>query len=62
MSNFIDVFQYSGAEMRRRGSFFALMFFVLGIGSMAAYFAVGWLANAVAMVRLNTYWQPVGLD
>ncbi|KAI3026336.1 hypothetical protein CBS147347_4993 [Aspergillus niger] len=52
MSKFIDVFRYSGAEMRREGNFFALMFFVLGIGSMAAYFAVGWLSNALAM-RLN---------
>lgn len=62
MSNFIDVFRYSGAEMRRKGNFFALMFFVLGIGSMAAYFAVGWLANGVAMVRSLTHWHPVGLD
>lgn len=48
--------------MRRKGNFFALMFFVLGIGSMAAYFAVGWLANGVAMVRSLTHWHPVGLD
>lgn len=41
--------------MRREGNFFALMFFVLGIGSMAAYFAVGWLSNALAMVRLKTW-------
>lgn len=50
MSRFIEVFQFSGSEMQERGNFFALMFFVLGLGSFVVYFVMGWSSNIVAQV------------
>lgn len=50
MSRFIEVFQFAGAEMQNKGNFFALMFFVLGLGSFVVYFAIGWSSNVVAQV------------
>lgn len=52
MSKFIEVFQYTGAAMRTKGNFFALMFFVLGLGSFVVYFIIGWTSNIVAQVSL----------
>ncbi|KAI9149936.1 Leptomycin B resistance protein pmd1 [Paramyrothecium foliicola] len=48
MSKFIDVFQVTGSEMRRKGNFIALMFLVMGIGAFFVYFAIGWCSNVVA--------------
>lgn len=52
MSRFIEVFQFTGATMRKKGNFFALMFFVLGLGSLVVYFVVGWASNVVAQVSI----------
>jgi ATP-binding cassette subfamily B (MDR/TAP) protein 1 len=52
MSRFIEVFQFTGAAMRTKGNFFALMFLVLGLGAFVIYFVVGWTSNVVAQVRL----------
>lgn len=51
MSRFIEVFRFTGARMQEKGSFFALMFFVLGLGSFVVYFVVGWSSNIIAQVR-----------
>lgn len=50
MTRFIEVFQFTGAEMREQGNFFALMLFVLGLGSFVVYFVVEWSSNVVAQV------------
>lgn len=52
MSRFIEVFQFTGAAMRTKGNFFALMFLVLGLGAFVVYFVVGWTSNVVAQVSL----------
>lgn len=38
--------------MRTKGNFFALMFFVLGLGSFVVYFIIGWASNIIAQVSL----------
>lgn len=50
MSKFIEVFELTGSAMEKRGNFFALMFFVLGLGCFVIYFIVGWMASVVAHV------------
>lgn len=50
MSRFIDVFQLTGAAMRRRGNFFALMFLAMACGCLVIYFVLGWTSNVVAQV------------
>jgi len=54
MSQFIDVFQFTGSQMQKEGNFFALMFFVMGIGALVVYFVIGWCSNVVAQVRHTT--------
>jgi hypothetical protein len=38
MSKFIEVFKFKGSAMRTKGNFFALMFFVLGLGAFVVLF------------------------
>lgn len=52
MSRFIEVFQYTGSEMQKKGNFFALMFLVLAIGACVVYFIMGWCSNTIATVGL----------
>jgi hypothetical protein len=37
--------------MTEKGDFYALMFFVLALGNLIAYAALGWFANLVSHVR-----------
>jgi ATP-binding cassette subfamily B (MDR/TAP) protein 1 len=53
MSRFIDVFELTGPAMQKKGNFFALMFFVLGLGALVVYFILGWCSSIVAQVRLQ---------
>ncbi|KAJ5599197.1 hypothetical protein N7450_000264 [Penicillium hetheringtonii] len=48
MSRFIEVFNLKGSRMEERGNFFALMFFVMGLGALVVYFVMGWSSNVVA--------------
>lgn len=57
----MDIFQLPLDEMRRRGNFLALMFFVLGIGCLVVYFSLGWLTNIVAQT-LNQRFRKNMLD
>ena len=59
MSRFIEVFRFTGAKMQSKGSFFALMFFVLGLGSFVVYFVVGWSSNIIAQVRAPSHYYCV---
>lgn len=51
MSRVIDVFKFTGSEMREKGNFFALMFLVMALGALVTYFVLGWSSNVVAQVR-----------
>ncbi|EQB43263.1 ABC transporter [Colletotrichum gloeosporioides Cg-14] len=48
MSRFIEVFKFTGSQMQKKGNFFALMFFVVGIGAFFVYFVIGWCSNTIA--------------
>ncbi|KAJ5012343.1 Leptomycin B resistance protein pmd1 [Colletotrichum sp. SAR 10_99] len=50
MSRFIEVFKFTGSQMQKKGNFFALMFFVVGIGAFVVYFVIGWCSNTTATV------------
>ncbi|KAJ5413568.1 hypothetical protein N7465_005873 [Penicillium sp. CMV-2018d] len=62
MSKFIEVFQFTGSAMRTKGNFFALMFFVLGLGSFVVYFIIGWTSNIVAQTINHKYRKQVVND
>ncbi|KAJ2985070.1 hypothetical protein NUW58_g5730 [Xylaria curta] len=55
MSKIIEVFEYTGSELTRRGDFFALMFFVLALGALVIYFVVGYAANVIAQQISHRY-------
>lgn len=57
----MDIFQLPLDEMRRRGNFLALMFFVLGLGCLVVYFSLGWLTNIIAQT-LNQKFRKNMLD
>ncbi|KAJ5340056.1 ABC transporter integral membrane type 1 [Penicillium brevicompactum] len=59
MSKFIEVFELTGSAMEKRGNFFALMFFVLGLGCFVIYFIVGWMASIVAHSLNHKYRRQV---
>lgn len=54
MSRFIEVFNLKGSRMEERGNFFALMFFVMGLGALVVYFVMGWSSNVVAQVSTTS--------
>ncbi|KAJ5559247.1 ABC transporter integral membrane type 1 [Penicillium sp. DV-2018c] len=62
MSKFIEVFQFTGSAMREKGNFFALMFFVLGLGSFVVYFIIGWTSNIVAQTMNHKYRKQIVSD
>lgn len=57
----MDIFQLPLDEMRRRGNFLALMFFVLGLGCLVVYFSLGWITNIVAQT-MNQKFRKSMLD
>ncbi|CAG7939190.1 unnamed protein product [Penicillium nalgiovense] len=59
MSKFIEVFELTGSAMQKRGSFFALMFLVLGLGAFVVYFIIGWLAAIVAHTMNHKYRRQI---
>ncbi|PZC95879.1 MdlB, ABC-type multidrug transport system, ATPase and permease component [Pyrenophora tritici-repentis] len=47
-SRVVEAFQLPPARAVDRGDFFSLMFFIVAIGNLAVYCAVGWSSNIVA--------------
>jgi ATP-binding cassette subfamily B (MDR/TAP) protein 1 len=54
MSRLVNVFQYTGSEMEEKGNFFALMNLVIAIGCLIVYFIIGYTANSISTVGLET--------
>ncbi|ODH50009.1 hypothetical protein GX48_03813 [Paracoccidioides brasiliensis] len=54
-SRLITVFTLEGQSMVDRGNFFALMFFMVAIGILIAYFTLGWFSNRIAQVCTHRY-------
>jgi ATP-binding cassette subfamily B (MDR/TAP) protein 1 len=49
------VFQLKGTEARSQANFYALMFFVIALGNLLAYFVMGWIANTVSQTVTRRY-------
>lgn len=50
----MDVFNYTGSRMVSKGNFFALMLFIMGIGTAMVYCVVGYTGNTVAQASSTT--------
>ncbi|GKT58550.1 LOW QUALITY PROTEIN: ABC transporter [Colletotrichum tofieldiae] len=48
IANLVDVFTLTGSEMIRKGNFYSLMFFVLALGVLVCYFAMGLTTNVIS--------------
>ncbi|GKT40883.1 leptomycin B resistance protein pmd1 [Colletotrichum spaethianum] len=48
IGNLVDVFALTSSEMIRKGNFYSLMFFVLALGVLVCYFAMGVTTNMIA--------------
>lgn len=55
LSELMDVFQYTGSKLTDDGDFYALMFLVIALGNLVAYFALGWLSNIIAQTMTHFY-------
>lgn len=44
-SRVINVFQLTGQEARNKADFYSLLFFILALANLVAYFIVGWTCN-----------------
>ncbi|KAK3679818.1 hypothetical protein LTR78_000194 [Recurvomyces mirabilis] len=54
-SRLINVFTLQGAAAQKAGDFWALMFFVLALANLFAYFAIGWACNIIGQVITHRY-------
>lgn len=54
-SRLIRVFTLSGQEARDEANFYALMFFVVALGNIVAYFSIGWTCNVISQVVTHRY-------
>lgn len=54
-AQFIQTFQYTGAKLLERRDFWSLMFFVLGLGTGACYFALGWVSSTISKVNFQIF-------
>ncbi|EGX45057.1 hypothetical protein AOL_s00173g158 [Orbilia oligospora ATCC 24927] len=58
-SRILDVFALTGDAMLKRGDFFSLMFFVMGLGNLVAYYVLGWMSATIAQEVMNSYRSEV---
>jgi ATP-binding cassette subfamily B (MDR/TAP) protein 1 len=49
LASVMDIF--SSDDMVGRGNFIALMYFIMSLGCLGIYFAMGWATNVVAQVQ-----------
>ncbi|OAX80061.1 hypothetical protein ACJ72_05610 [Emergomyces africanus] len=54
-SRLISVFTLEGSAMVDRGNFFSLMFFMVAIGNLIAYFMLGYVSNRIAQVVTHRF-------
>ncbi|KAK5111337.1 hypothetical protein LTR62_005177 [Meristemomyces frigidus] len=54
-SRLINVFTLQGAQAQKAGDFWALMFFVLALANLFAYFAIGWACNVIGQRITHRY-------
>ena len=51
----LTIFQVTGQEAVDRANFFSLMFFVVAIANLVAYFVIGWLCNVIGQTVTHRY-------
>ncbi|KIW87663.1 uncharacterized protein Z519_11637 [Cladophialophora bantiana CBS 173.52] len=51
----LTIFQLTGKEARDRADFYSLMFFVVALGNLVAYFTIGWLCNIIGQTVTHRY-------
>ncbi|KAK3367251.1 P-loop containing nucleoside triphosphate hydrolase protein [Lasiosphaeria ovina] len=54
-SRTLDTFTLTGDAMTERGDFFSLMFFVVALGNLVAYAALGYWCNTIAQDIVKSY-------
>ena len=54
-SRLIKVFTLQGQEAKDQANFYALMFFVVALGNLVAYFNIGWNCNVIAQTVTRRY-------
>lgn len=54
-SRVLDAFALTGDAMLKRGDFYALMFFVMALGNLVAYAAMGWMSSLVSQEIARSY-------
>lgn len=54
-SRIINVFQLEGEEARSQANFYSLLFFVLALANLVAYFIVGWTCNVIGQTVTHRY-------
>ncbi|KAL0942751.1 multidrug resistance protein 3 (p glycoprotein 3) [Colletotrichum truncatum] len=55
MARVMDVFRFEPHRLEERGAFYSLMFFILGLGTFANYFTLGYATNAASQKMLVKY-------
>ncbi|KAK3331292.1 P-loop containing nucleoside triphosphate hydrolase protein [Apodospora peruviana] len=55
LSRVLNTFALTGSAMVERGDFWALMFFVVALGNLVAYAALGWFSNVIAQRIIKHY-------
>lgn len=55
----VNAFQVPPDEGRRQGDFYSLMFFIVAIGNLLAYAAIGWASNIVAQNVSRRYRREI---
>ncbi|KAF7192503.1 Sophorolipid transporter, partial [Pseudocercospora fuligena] len=56
-----EAFRRTESAMISRGNFLALMFFVVALGNLIVYFALGWISNNIAQI-LNVVYRKQMFD
>nr|POF05420.1 leptomycin b resistance protein pmd1 [Quercus suber] len=54
-SRLIRVYTLEGSEAQDQANFYSLMFFVLALANLFAYFAIGWACNSIGQVITHRY-------
>ncbi|OAP63660.1 hypothetical protein AYL99_02887 [Fonsecaea erecta] len=54
-SRLLTVFQLTGKQAQDRADFYSLMFFVLALANLAAYFTIGWICNIIGQTVTHRY-------
>lgn len=58
-SRVVDAFQLPADQAVEQGDFYSLMFFVVALGNLVAYCAVGWSSNVVAQVIARKFRREI---